>query len=116
VVLILVVLAVARDVLRFAPVNLPAMVPRAIAVALVGGTVAAHRILRASLPRGPSGDPSNWWAINAGRVIALWGVADGLAIVGAVLWFLTGDFVALTIAGGAGLFLLAANHPGRLGA
>ncbi len=115
VVSVFVVLAFVRDLADMTAPVLPLVYARIGAAALAAAAVVARRVVRASVrPCGPDDDPRHWWAANIGRVIVIWALADGLAMMGAVLWFLTGDLVTLAIAGGSGLFLLAVTHPGTL--
>jgi hypothetical protein len=112
---VFIVFGFVRDLTGFESPVLPPLFVRLGAAVLAGGALIAYRVLRAALPPpGSADDADGWWAAHVARVILVWGVADGLALAGAVLWFLTGDFVTLIIAGGAGLFLLAVTHPGRL--
>lgn len=109
------VLTVIRDLSAPTSAVLPLPFVRVGALVLAGAAVTAYRVLRGLLPPVRTGeDADGWWAGNGGRAIVLWAVADGLAMVGAVSWFLTGDFLTLTVAGGIGLLLMVLASPGKL--
>ena len=109
------VLALIRDLSDMPSTVLPVALVRAGALVLAGAAVAVHRVLRSMLPGVRAGEAQNtWWIANGGRVIVIWAAADGLAMVGAVFWFLTGDGVTLAVAGGTGLLLMALASPGKL--
>lgn len=110
-----VALALVRDLTDMTSATLPLALVRAAAFVCTGVAVTVHRVLWAILPAGRSGeDPDAWWVAHGGRALALWVTADGLAIAGAAFWFLTGDYVTLALAGGAGLLLLTFASPDRL--
>jgi hypothetical protein len=65
-------------------------------------------------PRQPDQDKGAWWKANGTKAGATWATAEGLAIIGGVLYFLTGDLVLLAGLGGGGLVILMLNRPGRM--
>jgi hypothetical protein len=70
--------------------------------------------LRDRLPaRGPGESADAWWERNLPRAIAIWTLAEGLALLGGVFYLLTGRAVALSAAA-LGLALLAFCSPGTL--
>ena len=93
-------------------VDLPAAALRIAVFALVLATLIGRQVLRAGLPDVRSAaDAGEWWRSHGARVLAIWALTDGLATVGAVFWFLTGDIVVLAIGTGVGLFLLMMARP-----
>ena len=93
-------------------VDLPVTTLRIVVFALVLGTLIGRQVLRAGLPDVRSAaDAGEWWRSHGARVLAIWALTDGLATVGAVFWFLTGDIVVLAIGTGVGLFLLMMARP-----
>lgn len=80
-------------------------------VALVGllGSVFGRRRLRPPATRGPVG----FWQENLSASILIWALAEMPGVVGAVLWFLSGDPVLLAL-GAWSILLLVLNAPSRL--
>ncbi len=80
---------------------------------LVASLVLIRLVRRAVIPRQQGQGRNAWWAVNGGRVLMIWAIADAVAMCGTVFWFLTGDpgLFALTVLGS---LLLMLNRPGRL--
>ncbi|KPK07334.1 MAG: hypothetical protein AMS20_03010 [Gemmatimonas sp. SG8_28] len=112
-VLVLVVaLALVRGAANLGDLELPIPALRIAAFVLMLGTLIGQRVLRAGLPTLQSAaDATAWWQAHGPRVLTIWALADGLATVGVVFWFLTGDIVPLAIGTGVGLFLLVMARP-----
>ncbi len=74
---------------------------RLIAIALLFVTVLAMRLTRSRIEPIRSRDERDaWWQANLPKVIVVWALADGAAMVGAVFWLLTGDYVILAVVTG----------------
>ncbi len=56
-------------------------------------------------------DPDAWWAANRARLVALWALAEGSVLIGAVFWLLTDSQMLLLVLAGNGLFVLASSRP-----
>jgi xanthosine utilization system XapX-like protein len=112
-VLVLVVaLALVRGAADLGDLELPIPALRIAVFVLMLGTLVGQRVVRAGLPTLRSAaEASAWWQAHGPRVLTIWALADGLATVGAVFWFLTGDIVPLAIGTGVGLFLLVLARP-----
>ena len=112
VLVLVVVLALVRGAADLGDLELPITVLRSALFVLMLGTLVGQRVLRAGLPTlGSAADATAWWQAHGPRVLAIWALADGLATVGAVFWFLTGDIVPLAVGTGIGLFLLMLARP-----
>lgn len=93
-----------------APLPVSALRLAGFAAAIVA--LATNRALRMGLPAfGGERDGTAWWQEYGPRVLVLWGLAEGAAAIGAVLWFLSGDAVVLVVASGVGLLLLLTGRP-----
>jgi hypothetical protein len=71
-------------------------------------------LLRQRLPPRGSLSPDDWWRAHLGRAILIWGLLEGLALLGAVSLFATrrvAGFALLALGALAGLVALT---PGRL--
>lgn len=64
-------------------------------------------------PPHSSASQDEWWRINLGRAISIWGLIEAPAILGTVTYFLTDDFRAL-ISPFVGLLLFVNYRPRRL--
>ena len=77
------------------------------------GAVLAFVVLRGRIQPAEADD-----AAAAGRTfvaaVVLWALLEGLATLGAVFWYLTGELVLLATPTGVGLVLLIAARPGSL--
>jgi hypothetical protein len=111
---VVVMLAVVRIAYGGATLEGEASVFRIVGAAvLLGGIVAIQAFRRSIPPRRTDEDLEAWWGAYGVRAVIVWAQADGLAMIGAVFWFLTGDvlFIALVL---YGLLTLAFSRPGRL--
>ena len=96
------------------PADLTPLIRLMALVLLVGGYL-AMRVVRARItPFGAGTDRSTWWVQESGKVVLVWAIAEGVAMTGAICWFLTGDLVILIGVVGAALAVLVMNRPGRL--
>lgn len=77
------------------------------------GLVLAFLVLRGRV-RPPESDDAVAIRRNAVAVVVLWAVLEGVATLGAVFWYLTGEAVLLATPTGVGLVLLLAARPGAL--
>ena len=87
---------------------------RTAALILLFVQIITVRLLRngvASLAPGQS--EASWWQVNFARTALIWLVGAGLAVVGGLIFFLTGDVLTLFV-GIAGLVLLAVARPDHL--
>ncbi len=108
-------LTLARQLTGFEGLPLPLAALRLAAFATAVTVLAATRVLRVRLPN-PDGeqDLPAWWEEHGRRVLVLWALAEGTVTIGGVLWFLSGDAVALTVTSGVGLLLLLTDRPASL--
>jgi hypothetical protein len=82
-----------------------------IALALAGWVI---RILRDRIPFiGTDTDVSAWWRTHMSAVIRLWAIAEGVGIMGTVLWFVTADTILLVVLVGTSIALLLRLGPAR---
>ena len=95
--------------------NLPLTVMRLIGlVLLVSGFTVAGLLSGSISPRQIGQDDVAWWRANSAKAVVTWAMAEGLAIIGGVLFMLTGDLVLLAGLGIGGLVILGLNRPGRM--
>ena len=95
--------------------GLPLTVVRVVGLVLLVLGFTATGMLSGSIPPRQSGEnEAAWWQANSGKAVATWAAAEGLAIVGGVLFLLTADLVLLAGLGGGGLVILVLNRPGRM--
>ena len=73
---------------------------------------AAYSAGRLSQPR-PGTSQDDWWRVNLGRAIAIWGLVEAPALLGTVTYLVTHDFRTL-IATFMGLLLFVNYRPSRL--
>ncbi len=109
-----IVLGSVRSLVSFVLLDRAVLLIRLIGgVALVASLVFVWLVRRAVIPHQQGQDRDTWWAVNGGRVLMIWALADVVAMCGTVFWFLTGDpvLLALTVFGS---LLLMLNRPGRL--
>jgi hypothetical protein len=86
---------------------------RVVAIVLAGGGLMAVNVLRQRIrPPGPQAGAAEWTAAF-GRAIVVWGVAEGVALVGTVFWLVVHDAVVL-LPVGVGLVLLVWTRPSVL--
>lgn len=115
VVIIMVVLGVVRAASALDP--LTSLIPyfRLAAMGVLIASYVVMRILRLRIePRRATEDRRHWWQRHLTTALAVWALAEGAAMVGAVFWFLTGDTIILVGVAGLALTLLVMNRPGRL--
>jgi hypothetical protein len=83
-------------------------------VLIVGGTVGL-RVVRAALPPAPrEAERAAWWAANGGRMLTLWVFPEGVGVMGAVLYFVSGDRLILVLPFGWAIAMLLLYAPGRI--
>lgn len=113
--LTVVVLGVVRTTVSLdPPADLTPLLRLAALALLVGGYV-MMRVVRARItPLGAGADRRSWWVQESGKIVLVWAIAEGIAMTGAICWFLTGDLVMLIGVVGAALAVLVMNRPGRL--
>lgn len=71
-------------------------------------------LLRSRLPSRASSTPEPaWWEANLGRVMVIWAMLEGAALLGVVAYFITGETPPLAVTAAA-LVLFAMVAPGRL--
>jgi hypothetical protein len=88
---------------------------RALVLTLAAGGTVGLRVVRAGLPApAASGTADAWWQAYLGRAVALWAFPDGVGIMGAVAYFLTGDLLVLALAAGWALAMFVAYTPAGL--
>ena len=112
----MIVAAVLALLRRTAPPTgpVPGALLRYVLLGIAVAIVVAFRVVRGRLepPAGP-GDEAAWWRANLGSALVSWALAETLALVAAIFYYLTGDPVALGVAA-AGLGLLLVARPRRL--
>jgi len=94
-------------------VPVPPIALRGTAILLLAGATVALRMVRATFPP-VSGHRDDWWTANVGRAVAIWALADGAAILGAVAYLLAGDALVLALAVGWAAAMFVGYAPGRL--
>lgn len=82
-------------------------------VIMVGQAVVVRMLRNRIAPLSPGGDENAWWNAHLVSAMAIWGLGEGVALLGSAFFFLAGDVVMLAMIGG-GLFLLLMSRPGRL--
>lgn len=104
---------------RFVPVDpSPTLLPILRIVAVVQLMVAAvvtARLRGRIVRRRRDEQPDVWWFGNLGRVVAVWSLAEGAGMTGAVFWYLTGDLPLLVGVTGVAMLLLLRMGPGAWG-
>lgn len=106
-------LSVARSLSEVAPVA-PVELLRYVTVGVFIIDVAIARWLRSRFPPSPPADREiAWWEENLSRAIVVWALAEGAVLFAAVIHFVSGDWLALALAGG-GLYVLWRDRPARL--
>ena len=91
------------------------LVLRGLVLTLAAAGTVGLRIVRSGLPPCPSGrEEEAWWQQHLGRAVALWALPDGIATVGAVLFYLSADTLVLLLAVGWAGVMFVAYAPGRL--
>jgi len=104
----------ARGVMSPSP-DLPLLPIRVVGlVLLVFGFLAVGILSGGIPPLGTGADESEWWSANSTRAVGTWAMAEGLAILGAVFWVLTGDTILYVGLVAGGFVLLFLNRPQRM--
>lgn len=115
IVLIVIVFTLVRQVAEIA--FDPALVPvfRIVTAAVLVGALFTAGLLWSRIPALRDWpDQAAWWREQAGRAVVVWALAEGAAMMGGVVWFLTGDPLILVGVTGAALAMLVMYRPGRL--
>jgi len=95
--------------------NLPETVMRVVGlVILVSGFTVIGMLSGSIPPRQSSQTDWDWWQANSRKAVITWAGAEGLAVIGGVLFLITGDLVLLLGLGGGGLVILMLNRPKRM--
>ncbi len=95
--------------------NLPLIMVRVVGlVLLVSGFLVTGMLSGSIAPRQTDQGARAWWQANSSKAVITWAIAEGLAVVGGVLYLLTGDLVLLAGLGGGGLVILVLNRPQRM--
>jgi hypothetical protein len=95
--------------------GLPLTVVRVVGLVLLVVVFTVTGMLSGSIPPRQSGeDERAWWQANSQRAVGTWAMAEGLAVVGGVLYLLTSDLVPLVGLGGGGFLILLLNRPLRM--
>ena len=71
-------------------------------------------VIRSRLPARSGASDDDWWKVNAGRAIAVWGLLEAPAILGAVTLFATGHLLVFAALVAFALVGLATLTPARL--
>jgi len=110
------VILVALRAMGSAPVTEVVIPPTPLRVAsmllLLGATVAL-RVVCATFPE-VRGDRDDWWTAHLGKAVAIWALADGMAVLGAVAYLLTRDALVLALAVAWAAAMFVGHAPGRL--
>lgn len=86
---------------------------RIVAIVLAAGALVAVNVLRLRVTApGAAAGPAEWQAA-LGRAVVIWGMSEGVALVGCVFWLLWHDPVLL-LPFGIGLVLLVLTRPAVL--
>ena len=81
-----------------------------VSAVLFGGAVySAGRLT----PPGPGTSQDDWWRVNLGRAVVIWGLVEAPALLGTMSYLITHDFRTL-IATFTGLLLFVNYRPSRL--
>jgi hypothetical protein len=92
----------------------PASVLRYAALAFAVGIVVAVQVMRSRIPpRAPGVDASGWWRAALGPAVVTWAFAESLILMGAILYYLSADFMTVGMAA-LGLLLMLLAAPDRL--
>ncbi|HEX9580469.1 MAG TPA: hypothetical protein VF970_05120 [Gemmatimonadales bacterium] len=81
-----------------------------LAFLIVAGTL----VRRTVVPPARGADRHAWWMTTGPRVILLWALAEGTALLGCVFWYLSRDPVLFAALTGVGLAVLVWSGPGRM--
>lgn len=115
IVMIVLVFTLVRPALGLARMDELTTVFRLVAILLLFVTVVVMRLARSRIEPIRSRDERDaWWQANLAKTIVVWALADGAAMLGAVFWLLTGDYVILSVVTGVALALLVMHRPAVL--
>ncbi|NIN11488.1 MAG: hypothetical protein GTN62_08280 [Gemmatimonadales bacterium] len=115
VVLIIVVFVFLRQAIEQEPYRDLVLVFRIVALAeLVFAAILIRVVRHRMAPFEPAGDEAEWWRAHLAQAVIIWALAEGAALLGAILWFLTADVALLVGVAGVALALLVLNHPRAL--
>jgi hypothetical protein len=94
---------------------LPRTLLRTVVIVIVLFGMVALRIVRATVVAPTASDErASWWAANAGLLVALWAIPEGIGIAGAVLAVVARDVVVAVLALGWAVVMLLMHAPGRV--
>ena len=109
------ILAVVRVVVGQTGTEQPARLLATIALAVALLTFIVSFALRRRLPpRSGRVTLDDWWMVNMGTAVVLWGLAEGTGLLAGVAYFLTGRLSATLLAFAVAVALLLIVAPGRL--
>ncbi len=109
------ILAVVRVVVGQTGTEQPARLLATIALAVALLTFIVSFALRRRLPpRSGRVTLDDWWMVNMGTAVVLWGLAEGTGLLAGVAYFLTGRLSATLLAFTVAVALLLMFSPGRL--
>lgn len=115
VVVIMLVFGVVRELATFQSAPELLTVFRIVAFAELAAVVLVARVLWGRVsPLREAANVVQWWSGQAGRLIIVWSLAEGAAMLGGVLWLLTGDRLILVGVTGVALALLVMYRPSRV--
>ena len=108
------IFAAMRMIVPVGPTDVPRYIFWVVGIAVTAGHLMVMRVIRGRIPEYTrSMDRAEWWRAALPSAVLIWGVAEGMALIGAVLWFVTGD-AALLFLVAVGVFALLWNRPGSL--
>ena len=103
-----------RMMVPMGPTDVPRYIFWVVGVAVTAGHLMVMRVIRGRIPEYKrSMDRADWWRVAFPPAVLIWALAVGMALIGTVLWFVTGD-AALLFVVAAGLIALLWNRPGSL--
>ena len=112
VVVMVVGLAVLRSYIELPTSPELVTVLRIATVGVILVTVLVLRLVRSGIEAPPRGDDrAAWWQVALPRALAVWALAEGMGIVGAVFFLLSGDMAVLSVLVAVSLALLVLNRP-----
>jgi hypothetical protein len=115
VIVMVVALAVLRSTLELPTIPELVAALRIATVGVILVTVLVLRLVRSRIEPPPrSGERDAWWQASLPRALAVWALAEGMGIVGAVFFLLSGDMVVLAVLAAVSLALLVLNRPSVL--
>jgi len=109
-----VVLATVRAAMGSVPAFAPTGVLRYVAIGVFLTAAAVAHVVRGRVtPLAAGADEATWWVANLPQALIIWACTESGVLVGAVIHFLTGDWIPVAVAA-AGLFVLWGARPERL--